>query len=161
MRKSAPIMNPRVLALSALLAIFSALPAAAQTAAPDSVRVPEPAPVLFQGDTIVTLRATVADVSAARRAEAAASRLEALDLPHLLQPLRIEPLEQGFVILIRDEFILGISSADVDSASGATAASTTQLARRRLEQAIAERARLLSPAARWRGALEAVAGTIG
>jgi small-conductance mechanosensitive channel len=152
-------MSPRVVALSVLLAIFSVVPALAETAARDSLRLPEPAPLVFQGDTVVMLRATVAGATPARRAEAAVERLEALDLPRLLLPLRIDPLEQGFVLLIGDDFILGISSADADTASGLTVAETAQHAGQRLEQAIARRARMMTPAARWRGAFEAVAAT--
>src|SRR5262249_12820105 len=45
-------------------------------------------------------------------------------------------------------------------AAGLSVAQTAQLAKQRLEGALAARARILGPGARWRGALEAVGGTI-
>jgi small-conductance mechanosensitive channel len=150
----------RILGWLALLVVLAPFPSFAQSAAPDTVRLPQPAPLVFQGDTIVVFRAAVAGTPPSRRAEVGASQLEALDLPHALQPIRVEPLEQGFVFLIGDEFLFGIASADVDSTSGLTVAKTAERAKQQLEHAIARRAQMLAPAARWRGALEALLGTV-
>lgn len=153
-------MRSRILALAVLLAILSPLSSFAQSAAPDSTQDAAPAAIIFQGDSVVVLRATVAGISPARRAAGAVDRLEKLNLSRLLQPLRVEPVEQGYVLLIGDEFIVGIASRDVDSTSGLSLTQTADLAGRRLELAIAGRAHLLTPGARWRGALEAVAATL-
>jgi small-conductance mechanosensitive channel len=153
-------MSLRVLGLSALLAILSPVASSAAGAPPDSIRLPAPAVFVFQGDTIVTLRATIARVPPARRAETAAGRLEALSLRQLQEPLRVDPEDYGDVVLIGDQFVLFLSTGDVDSTSGATVTALAETAKQRLELAIATRIRLMKPAARWRGALQAVAATL-
>src|SRR5438477_5918821 len=113
--KSTLVMKLRALGLLALLAIVAPARSFAESVATDSTRLSSPAPVVFQGDTVVVLRATVAGTPPPRRAEAAVARLERLNLSRLLQPLRIEPVEQGYLLLIGDEFIVGIANGDVDS----------------------------------------------
>jgi small-conductance mechanosensitive channel len=151
-------MSPRIRGTGILLGLLLPLVAHAQASAPDSA-LAEPAPIVFQGDTIAVLRAAVAGIPPSRRAELATDKLEALNLPRMLQPLRIEPLEQGYLLLLDDRLLFGISSGDVDPASRLTTVQTAQNAARRLEGAFAKRAKMLRPAARWSGVWQALIGT--
>ena len=118
------------------------------------------APLIFEADTITTFRATLRGVTPSRRAEIALARLEALHRSQMLQPIRIEPLEQGHVVLVGDLFAFLLLNTDVDPQSGQTSAQAAEDAGRKLGHALSERVRVRSAGQRLRGAVQAVIGTI-
>jgi small-conductance mechanosensitive channel len=118
------------------------------------------APLVFQGDTITTFRATLRGVPPIRRSEIALDRLDALHRDQLPLPVRIEPLEQGSVVLVGDVYAFLVLNQDVDPRSGHTSLQAAEEARERLSLALLKRARLLSASGRTRSIIEAIVGTV-
>jgi small-conductance mechanosensitive channel len=116
------------------------------------------APLVYQADTIAVFRATLAGITPTRRAEGALERLEALPRARMLQPVRVEPFEQAFAVLLGDAPMFLIANGDAPS--GQTAAQVAEAAGQRLGSALAARAKLLSPGERLRSVLAMIAGTI-
>lgn len=118
------------------------------------------APLIFQADTIVTFRAAVRGTPPSRRAEIALDRLEALHPSQMLLPVRIEPIEEGAVVLVGDLYSFMVLNADVDPQSGQTNAEVAGAAAAKLRHALEARTKLLSASGRLRSAIEAGVGTI-
>src|SRR4030095_11153863 len=118
------------------------------------------ASLVFQADTIVTFRAAVRGSPPSRRAEIALDRLEALHPSQMLQPIRIEPVQEGAVVLVGDLYAFLVLNDDVDPRSGQTSAEVAEAATHKLSHALEARWKLLSARGRLRSAIEAAAGTI-
>ncbi|HET9888337.1 MAG TPA: mechanosensitive ion channel domain-containing protein [bacterium] len=170
-------MFPRFVLSALLFSLFS--PAHAETAASDSssllaqvLHAPpdntaaaledslRAAPLVFQGDTIVTFRAAIRGTSPSRRAELALDRLETLHPRQMQQPVRIEPIQEGAVVLVGEFYAFLVLSLDVDPQSRLSSAEVAEAAGQKLSHALEERSKLLTASGRLRSIFEAVAGTI-
>ena len=121
---------------------------------------PEGVPVFFHGDTIATLHCSVGGITLERRAQRATALLEQMRLPRLLEPVRIEPVDLGFVVMVGDVVTFLVAPGDVSPGSGRTTRQVAEEAARRLGRALAARAQMLTPGYRLRAAIFAVAASI-
>src|SRR5262252_6645123 len=62
------------------------------------------APLIVHGDTVLSFVATVAGVPPERRAALAKDRLESVRLEKMVEPVRLEPLQGGYMVLLGDSF---------------------------------------------------------
>src|SRR5262245_10805796 len=94
----------RSLMLAALL--VAPLPALGQpsgvTGAADSLAA---APLVYEGDTIAVFRIVNMGVAPLRRAEIARGRLDALRGDQLQQEVRLQPVENGYTVLLGDGYL--------------------------------------------------------
>ena len=120
---------------------------------------PEGAPVLFHGETIATLHCSVAGIALEQRAQRATTLLEGLRLPQLLQSVRLEPVEEGFVVMVGDVVAFGVVPGDVPPGGGRTTRLVADEATRRLSRALAVRAEMMTPGHRIQSTIMAVAAS--
>ena len=139
-------------ALSLMSFAVSAQPAPAG-AASESLAAANPsasmqAPLVVYGDTIAWLRSSVAAIVPSRRVVIARERVESFRSNQMLQPVRVEPLEHGAMILVGDMF--AFMFVPPDSAAGLRAAGVTdpEQVARRLSETLRARSRLIAPGQR-------------
>ena len=118
------------------------------------------AALVYEGDTIAVFRVANMGVTPLRRAEIARQRLDALRPEQLAHDVRLQPIENGYTVLLGDSYLFFLLDADLDPHERRTPAQVAENAQLMLTHALASRARLLSPESRWRSVLWSVVATV-
>jgi small-conductance mechanosensitive channel len=118
-----------------------------------------PAPLVFQGITLTTFRASVAGHAPAERAEAALKRLEELRPPHLSDSVAVQSMADGIVLLVGPTIAFAVLEGDLDPRLSRTLEQQAEDSRQRLTQALALRARMFQPSYWLRATLYAILAT--
>jgi small-conductance mechanosensitive channel len=120
-----------------------------------------PADLYFENRKIVTLRASLGPVTPVQRVAAAKERLESVKLGLTVPQVEVSPFGDSTTVLsVRGTPVLTILAADVDPASGATLAKTTELAAHMIHEALAAKQAMRSGRFVLRASLTVLGATI-
>lgn len=117
-------------------------------------------PLIFESDTIVVLHGSVVGIPPRTRIDIALRRLLELHRTQMLQTVRAGPIMGGYMVLIGDTYAFIVADGDADVRAGLDTRATAEEAVRKLQRALAVRARRLTPGSRLGAVLIAVLATL-
>jgi small-conductance mechanosensitive channel len=149
-------------------AVVGSAPAAttavvAPEAVTDSLRAtiaPERAALVVHGDTIAWFQVPSAGVPPARRAVLARERLEAFRSQQLRQPVRSEPIEDGHMVLVGDQYAFMFKDGDAAYGPSARGVSAEAQVERRLGDVLGAYSKRLAPGQRLLALVWTLVGTL-